>query len=179
MVSRRTLTLAAASTCAAALLWRQAAASDAPKGVFPVQKSDDEWRQKLTDEQFYVLRKHGTERAFTSPLDKNYSPGEYRCAGCGNLVFTSDTKFDSGTGWPSFFKPVDNAVGTSTDRGFFMTRTEVHCANCGGHLGHVFPDGPQPTGLRYCMNGAALKFDANAERMQPAGAAGSKDQTKS
>src|SRR5690606_38874363 len=123
-----------------------------------------------------VLRKHGTERAYSSPLDKNYSNGEYHCAGCDKLVFTSDTKFDSGTGWPSFFKPVENAIGTTTDRRFFMTRTEVHCANCGGHLGHVFPDGPQPTGLRYCMNGTALKFVPNAE---PAAASTGKDDKKS
>jgi peptide-methionine (R)-S-oxide reductase len=123
-----------------------------------VQKSDQEWKSILTKEQYYVLRQHGTERAFTSPLDKIYAPGEYRCAGCDTLLFTSDTKFDSRTGWPSFFKPVENAVGTTTDRSFFMVRTEVHCATCGGHLGHVFPDGPKPTGQRYCMNGVAMKF---------------------
>lgn len=176
MVSRRTFGLTTVSTVAAALLSRQAVATDSPKGVFPVQKSDDEWQKELTKEQYTVLRKHGTERAFTSPLDKNYSAGEYRCAGCGHLLFTSDTKFNSGTGWPSFFKPVEKAVGTTTDRSFFMTRTEVHCANCGGHLGHVFPDGPQPTGLRYCMNGVALKFEPKEE---PAAAATDKDDKKS
>lgn len=163
MVSRRTFALATVSTAAAALMSRQVAATGAPKGVFPVQKSDAEWQKELTKEQYQVLRKHGTERAFTSPLDKNYSPGEYHCAGCGKLLFTSDTKYDSGSGWPSFFQPVENAVGTTTDRSFFMTRTEVHCAECGGHLGHVFPDGPQPTGLRYCMNGVAMKFTPKGE----------------
>jgi len=176
MVSRRTFTIATVSTAAATFFLRHASATDAPKGAFPVQKSDDEWQKILTKEQYYVLRKHGTERAFTSPLDKTYSAGDYRCAGCGSLLFTSDTKFNSGTGWPSFFKPVENAVGTTTDRSFFMTRTEVHCATCGGHLGHVFPDGPAPTGLRYCMNGVALKFEPKAD---PAAAATDKDDKKS
>jgi peptide-methionine (R)-S-oxide reductase len=119
---------------------------------FEITKSQEEWRKMLTPEQFYVLRQHGTERAGTSPLDKNYAPGTYDCAGCDLPLFSSETKFNSGTGWPSFFKPFDNAVGTSVDKSFFfMTRTEVH-------LGHVFEDGPPPTGLRYCMNGVALKF---------------------
>jgi len=169
MVSRRTFGLVTVSAAAAALLARQVSATDSQKGAFPVQKSDEQWQKDLTKEQYHVLRKHGTERAFTSPLDKNKRSGEYHCAGCGSLLFASDTKFDSGTGWPSFFKPVENAIGTTTDRSFFMTRTEVHCANCGGHLGHVFPDGPQPTGLRYCMNGVALTFAPKAE---PAAAAG-------
>lgn len=176
MVSRRIFSLATASTVATALLSRHVAASDSPKGAFPVQKSDEEWQKELTKEQYQVLRQHGTERAFTSPLDKTYSPGAYRCAGCGHLLFTSETKYDSGSGWPSFFKPVENAVGTKTDRSFFMTRTEVHCANCGGHLGHVFPDGPQPTGLRYCMNGVALKFEPQADSGT---AAAGKDDKKS
>ena len=136
----------------------RAGAGEAEKGKFPVQKTDEEWRKALTKEQYYVLRDHGTERAFTSPLDKNYTPGRYDCAGCGHQLFTSDTKFNSGTGWPSFWQPLDKAVGTKSDRSFFMVRTEVHCANCGGHLGHVFDDGPKPTGLRYCMNGVAMKF---------------------
>ncbi len=114
--------------------------------------------QDLTPEQFYVLREHGTERAGTSPLDKNYAAGTYDCAGCDLPLFSSETKFNSGTGWPSFFKPLDNAVGNTVDKSLFMTRTEVHCRRCGGHLGHVFEDGPPPTGLRYCMNGVALKF---------------------
>jgi peptide-methionine (R)-S-oxide reductase len=105
-----------------------------------------------------VLRQHGTERAGTSPLDKEYRAGVFTCAGCGHSLFASETKFNSGTGWPSFWQPLEGAVGTTTDRSFFMTRTEVHCAQCGGHLGHVFEDGPKPTGLRYCMNGVAMSF---------------------
>lgn len=126
--------------------------------AYEVTKSDAEWRQILSPEQYRVLREHGTERAGTSPLDKEYGKGLFTCAGCGLALFKSDTKFDSGTGWPSFYKPEDNAVGTTSDRSFFMVRTEVHCRRCGGHLGHVFDDGPAPTGLRYCMNGAALQF---------------------
>ncbi|MBU2582552.1 MAG: peptide-methionine (R)-S-oxide reductase MsrB [Alphaproteobacteria bacterium] len=126
---------------------------------FKVTKTEDEWRELLTPQQFYVLREHGTERAHTSPLDKNYSAGVYKCAGCGQELFVSDTKFDSRTGWPSFHTPIDGKVGTSTDRAFFMVRTEVHCSRCGGHLGHVFNDGPKPTGLRYCINGVSLDFE--------------------
>ena len=126
--------------------------------TFEITKSDAEWRQALSPEQYRVLREHGTERAGTSPLDKEYGKGTFLCAGCELALFSSDTKFDSRTGWPSFYAPLEDAVGTTTDRGFFMVRTEVHCRRCGGHLGHVFDDGPQPTGLRYCMNGAALKF---------------------
>jgi len=105
-----------------------------------------------------VLREHGTERAGTSPLDKVYEPGTYLCAGCSQPLFTSETKFNSGTGWPSFYQPLDEAIDTTVDRSLFMTRTEVHCSRCGGHLGHVFGDGPKPTGQRYCMNGVSLKF---------------------
>src|SRR6185503_20665083 len=126
--------------------------------TFEFTKSDAEWRQALSPEQYRVLREHGTERAGTSPLDKEYGKGTFLCAGCELALFSSDTKFDSRTGWPSFYAPLENAVGTTTDRGFFMVRTEVHCRRCGGHLGHVFDDGPKPTGLRYCMNGVALKF---------------------
>ena len=126
--------------------------------TFEIVKSEAEWRQSLTPEQFRVLRQHGTERAGTSLLDKQYAPGTYACAGCGQDLFSADAKFDSGTGWPSFFAPLDGAVATRSDRSLFMTRTEVHCRRCGGHLGHVFPDGPRPTGQRYCMNGAALTF---------------------
>jgi peptide-methionine (R)-S-oxide reductase len=126
--------------------------------TFAVTLTEDEWRQKLTPAQFNVLRKHGTERAGTSPLNAEKRPGTFTCAGCGKELFAADTKFESGTGWPSFFAPLDGAVGTTEDRSLFMTRTEVHCANCGGHLGHVFEDGPRPTGLRYCMNGAAMGF---------------------
>jgi peptide-methionine (R)-S-oxide reductase len=126
--------------------------------TFEVTKTDAEWRTILTPEQFRVLRKHGTERAGTSPQDKQYARGTYACAGCDLPLFKSDTKFDSGTGWPSFWAPIDGAIRTTSDRSLFMTRTETHCRRCGGHLGHVFDDGPKPTGLRYCMNGAALKF---------------------
>ena len=125
---------------------------------FEVTKSDAEWKAQLSPESYRVLREHGTERAGTSPLDKEYGKGTFLCAGCGLPLFASDTKFDSRTGWPSFWRPLDDAIGTSTDRGFFMVRTEVHCRRCGGHLGHVFDDGPPPTGLRYCMNGVSLSF---------------------
>jgi peptide-methionine (R)-S-oxide reductase len=125
---------------------------------FAVEMSEDEWRRKLAPAQYRVLREHRTERAGSSPLDKQYGDGVYHCAGCGQPLFASDTKFNSGTGWPSFWAPLDDAVGTLTDRSFFMTRTEVHCSRCGGHLGHVFDDGPQPTGQRYCMNGVSLDF---------------------
>lgn len=125
-----------------------------------VEKSDAEWKQELTPEQYRVLRRHGTERAGTSPLNLEKRDGVFVCAACGTPLFSSETKYDSGTGWPSFYKPLDGAVAFSEDRKLFMARTEVHCATCGGHLGHVFPDGPKPTGERYCMNGVALKFEA-------------------
>lgn len=125
---------------------------------FEIEKTEDEWRKILTPEQFNVLRKHGTERAGTSILDKEYGKGQFVCAGCDLPLFVSDTKFNSGTGWPSFNDPIPGAIATSVDRSLFSTRTEVHCRRCGGHLGHVFPDGPRPTGLRYCMNGISMKF---------------------
>ncbi len=127
---------------------------------YEVTKSEAKWREQLSPEAFAVLRKAGTERPYSSPLDKLFTAGTYSCAGCSNPVFSSETKFDSGTGWPSFYAPLDNAVATTTDRAFFMTRTEVHCDRCGGHLGHVFDDGPKPTGKRYCMNGVAMSFQA-------------------
>ncbi len=126
--------------------------------AYPVQLSDQGWRDRLNPAQYSVLRKHGTERAGTSPLNAEKRSGTFVCAGCGKPLFTSDTKFESGTGWPSFFAPIEGAVGTSEDRTLFMARTEVHCADCGGHLGHVFPDGPRPTGQRFCMNGVAMQF---------------------
>jgi peptide-methionine (R)-S-oxide reductase len=129
-----------------------------------VEKTENEWRQSLTREQFHVLREHGTERAGSSPLNAEKRNGVFRCAGCGQDLFSSDAKFESGTGWPSFWTPLENAVGTSTDHSFFMSRVEVHCSRCGGHLGHVFPDGPAPTGLRYCMNGVALLFDPEPDQ---------------
>jgi len=123
------------------------------------QKTDADWKTLLTPEQFHVLREHGTERAGTSPLNREKREGTFTCAGCGTPLFSSDTKFESGTGWPSFYRPIERAIATTTDRTYGMTRVEVHCAQCGGHLGHVFPDGPPPTGERYCMNGVALKFE--------------------
>ena len=125
---------------------------------FPVQKTDADWRTTLTPQQYRILRTGGTERPGSSPLDDETRRGTFACAGCGQPLFSSETKFHSGTGWPSFFAPLDGAVATSVDRSYFMVRTEVHCSRCGGHLGHVFDDGPRPTGLRYCMNGAALTF---------------------
>jgi peptide-methionine (R)-S-oxide reductase len=125
-----------------------------------ISKPDADWARELTPEQFRVLRQKGTEPAFTGAYWDEHRPGVYRCAGCDAELFASDTKFESGTGWPSFFQPADeSAVETESDRSFFMTRTEVHCATCGGHLGHIFPDGPEPTGMRYCINSAALKLD--------------------
>ncbi len=128
------------------------------KSEFEINKTEEEWREILTPEQYKVMRQHGTERACTSPLDKQYAAGTYLCAACGQPLFTSVTKFNSGTGWPSFFNPIEGAIGRSIDKSFFMTRTEVHCSRCGGHLGHEFDDGPAPTGKRYCINGVALKF---------------------
>src|ERR1043166_2065609 len=128
--------------------------------TFPVEKSDEQWRKDLDPVQYQVLRKHATERAGTSPLNFEKRQGEFRCAGCGAPLFDSSTKYESGSGWPSFWAPKDEAaVATTIDKSHGMVRTEVHCAKCGGHLGHLFPDGPQPTGDRYCMNGAALKFE--------------------
>lgn len=125
-----------------------------------IEKTEAEWREELTPEQYYVLREEGTERAFTSPLNDEKREGTFTCAGCGKSLFSTDTKFDSGTGWPSFNAPLDaDSVTEHVDRKLFMKRTEVRCADCGGHLGHVFPDGPRPTGLRYCMNGIAMAFE--------------------
>jgi peptide-methionine (R)-S-oxide reductase len=136
---------------------------DTAEEIYPLNLPDEEWRSRLTPAQFHVLRQHGTERAGTSPLNQEKRHGTFVCAGCGQKLFSSDTKFESGTGWPSFFTPLEGGIGTSEDRNFFMTRTEVHCANCGGHLGHVFPDGPPPTGLRYCMNGVAMRFEPDGQ----------------
>lgn len=147
---------------------RGQSSKDASQPGFEVALSDEEWRSRLTPEQYRVLREHGTERAGTSPLDKQYGAGIYHCAGCGQKLFDANAKFNSGTGWPSFFAPLDEAVETQSDRSFFMTRTEVHCRRCGGHLGHVFDDGPKPTGLRYCMNGVSLDFHPGETPPAPA-----------
>jgi peptide-methionine (R)-S-oxide reductase len=159
MITRRDALMAGAAALGlVALNWRSPMNATAEARTFEVTRSDEEWRRMLSSEQYRVLRKHGTERAGTSPLNREKRKGTYVCAGCEQALFASETKFESGTGWPSFYQPLPNAVGTSTDRSWFMTRTEVHCARCGGHLGHVFEDGPKPTGLRYCMNGVAMSF---------------------
>jgi peptide-methionine (R)-S-oxide reductase len=162
MLSRRTFGIAAAAMAtlsgAGLMRWFGQRAQADDVGQFEITYSDQEWRDRLTPEQYYVLRAHGTERAGSSPLDREKRAGTFVCAGCELPLYSSETKFDSGTGWPSFFAPLENAIGTSQDRTLFMTRTEVHCRRCGGHLGHVFEDGPPPTGLRYCMNGVALTF---------------------
>ena len=142
------------------LLGRLGGRKDASAKKFRIELSEEEWRRKLSPARHQVLREHSTERAGSSPLDKEYGEGIYHCAGCGQPLFASNVKFNSGTGWPSFSAPVEQAVETQTDRSLFMTRTEVHCSRCGGHLGHVFDDGPKPTGLRYCMDGFALQFHA-------------------
>ena len=132
----------------------------AASGTFEVTRTDAEWKAMLSPAAYAVLRQEATERAFTSPLLDEHRTGTFACAGCALPLFSSATKFDSGTGWPSFWQPLEGEVGTTEDRTFGMTRTEVHCRRCGGHLGHVFNDGPQPTGLRYCMNGVAMTFRA-------------------
>ena len=129
---------------------------------FPIEKSDEEWRRILTPEQYSVLRGHGTERPGSCALLKEHRAGTFTCAACGQRLFVADRKFESGTGWPSFFAPLEGAIGTTEDRTFGMKRVEVHCNQCGGHLGHVFEDGPPPTGLRYCINGVALTFEPAA-----------------
>ncbi|MBS0538919.1 MAG: peptide-methionine (R)-S-oxide reductase MsrB [Proteobacteria bacterium] len=163
-MNRRTLLTAGlgGTAVAAAMGWYlttagAAGATDANE-TFPVTKTDAEWRATLSPQQYAVLRRASTERPGSSPLNDEHRKGTFACAGCALPLFSSDTKFDSRTGWPSFWRPLDKAIGTHTDRSLGMARTEVHCAQCGGHLGHVFSDGPRPTGLRYCMNGVALAF---------------------
>lgn len=139
-----------------------AASATADGSAATVAKSDPEWRAELDPDQYRVLREHGTERPGTSPLNHEKRVGVFDCAGCGTPVYTSETKYESGSGWPSFFAPIPGAVATTVDRSLGMTRTEVHCATCGGHLGHVFDDGPRPTGQRHCINGVALTFEPKA-----------------
>ncbi|AKM32540.1 peptide-methionine (R)-S-oxide reductase [Pandoraea faecigallinarum] len=160
---------AAAAAVAAGLvprLVRPALAADSRQGNAPerfeVALSDAEWRKRLTPGQYDILRREGTERPYSSPLNDEHRAGTFACAGCAQPLFSSRTKFESHTGWPSFWTPLDKAVGTRTDTTFGMVRTEVHCSRCGGHLGHVFDDGPKPTGLRYCMNGLAMTFHPQA-----------------
>jgi peptide-methionine (R)-S-oxide reductase len=160
MIDRRSLLTAGAAVSVLAVTNRvgEAQKMTTTETIDYRNLSDMDWRQRLTANQYMVLRQHSTERAGSSPLNKEKRKGTFTCAGCDLPLFSSDTKFESGTGWPSFYQPLANAVETKTDRSFFMTRTEVHCARCLGHLGHVFDDGPPPTGLRYCMNGVAMKF---------------------
>ena len=162
MLSRRTLMGAGAGGFFVALSGRRRASAASAAQTFEVTRSEDEWRKLLTADQFAVLRRSGTERPNTSPLLHEKRKGTFACAGCALDLFSSDTKYDSRTGWPSFWAPIENAVGTTEDKSFGVTRTAVHCHRCGGHLGHVFKDGPRPTGLRYCMNGVAMTFKAAA-----------------
>jgi peptide-methionine (R)-S-oxide reductase len=158
MLSRRHFIFVGTTALALIRLTRLSAGATGSQGAFEIVKSDEQWRRELTTEQYAVLRRHLTEGAGTSPLDKEYRAGNYLCAGCDLPLFSSDTKFDSGAGWPSFWGPIDGAIRTTEERSFFfLAQTEVHCRRCGSHLGHVFNDGPQPTGL-HCMNGVALKF---------------------
>ncbi len=158
-ISRREMLTGCAALGAVALLahWGLAG-EEAQARDFPFRLTDAEWRARLSPEQYAILRQHATERPFTHPLNKEKRKGVFACAGCGQPLFASATKYDSGTGWPSFWRPLPGATGTSVDHLLGYARTEVHCARCGGHLGHVFGDGPKPTGQRYCMNGGALSF---------------------
>lgn len=162
-MERRTfIKLAGGAAIAAAIpaLFHFTMRNNAQAKEFPMTLSEDEWKKRLEPEAYKVLREEGTERAFTSPLNDEKREGTFVCAGCGKPVFSSDAKYNSGTGWPSFYEPIEGgAVETSTDYKIGVARTEVHCSNCGGHLGHVFDDGPQPTGKRFCMNGVAMKFE--------------------
>ncbi|MDT0576872.1 peptide-methionine (R)-S-oxide reductase MsrB [Croceicoccus sp. F390] len=157
--SRRSI-IAWLSACSVAPFLSACTGSAAQAKEFPVSRSEDSWRKRLDKEEFRILRKAGTERPYSSPLNNEKRAGTYICAGCDNKLYSSATKFESGTGWPSFFRPLSGGIGTATDFKLGYPRKEVHCARCGGHLGHVFNDGPKPTGKRYCMNGAAMDFIA-------------------
>jgi peptide-methionine (R)-S-oxide reductase len=161
-MKRRDALLGGACVVAAVAVPALLRTGNAGAETFEVTHSEDEWKQVLSPAQFQVLRKHGTERPFSSPLNDEHRAGVFHCAACELALFRSNTKFDSGTGWPSFYAPIEGAVRTSNDFSLIVPRSEVHCRRCGGHLGHVFDDGPPPTGKRYCMNGAALKFEAGA-----------------
>ncbi|MYZ47213.1 peptide-methionine (R)-S-oxide reductase MsrB [Rhizobiales bacterium L72] len=150
--------LAGLGAAAAGLIGRGRIADSASAETFEIARSDAEWKRLLTPEQYYVLREEGTERAGTSPLNNEKRAGIFHCAGCDLPVYSSKTKYESGTGWPSFWESLPNAIGTKEDNSFFMRRTEVHCRRCGGHFGHIFDDGPPPTGKRHCLNGVALRF---------------------
>jgi peptide-methionine (R)-S-oxide reductase len=158
MIDRRVLLATIAGLLSfAAFRWLKVPSASAAQ-KFEIEKTDAEWRAQLTPQQYEILRNQGTERPWSSQLLKEHRKGTFACAGCDLPLFSSETKFESGTGWPSFYQPLENAVGETQDRTFGMVRTEVHCRRCGGHLGHVFDDGPKPTGLRYCMDGLALQF---------------------
>ena len=162
MIDRRILLASVASLLGlAAFRWLRVSPAKAAE-KFEIEKTDAEWRAQLTPQQYDILRRQGTERPGSSPLLKEHRKGIFACAGCDLPLFSSETKFESGTGWPSFYQPLPDAIATTSDRSMFMVRTEVHCKRCEGHLGHVFEDGPKPTGLRYCMNGVALTFKPDA-----------------
>lgn len=164
VLDRRTVLFGGSALVALAVAFslRPMGASGAAEGNFPFKLSDEDWQKRLSPDAYQVLRHEATERPFSSPLNDEHRAGTFACAGCGQALFDAATKFDSGTGWPSFYQHLPQAVGETSDTTFGMTRTEVHCSNCGGHLGHVFNDGPPPTGLRYCMNGLSLSFAPHA-----------------